>query len=98
MAMQEEMAQGQMEGEGAPAEQGGATDTAQVMNDVANGLAVVTDAIMQSQVPDEVKGRMQAVLQEYVGILQELMGGAPAEQGGAEPMEQVGQPMSPAGV
>lgn len=93
MAMQEEMAQ-----QGAPAEQGGGgQDTAQVMNDVANGLAVVTDAIMQSQAPDEVKSRMQGVMQEYVAILQELMGGGAGPQG-AEPVEQVGQPMSPAGV
>jgi hypothetical protein len=99
MAMQEDMApQGQgMEGEGG-APGGGEADTAQVMNDVANGLAVVTDAIMQSQAPDEVKSRMQGIMQEYVSILQELMGGGGAEPQGAQPMEQVGQPMSPAGV
>lgn len=91
--MEEEMAQGQMEGEG------GGGDAAQIMGDVANGLAVVTDAIMQSGAPDEIKSRMQGIMQEYASLLQELMGGgAPAQGGGAQPMEQVGQPMSPAGV
>ena len=96
--MEEEMQGGGMAAEG----QGGGGDTAQVFNDVANGLAVVTDAIMKSQAPDEIKQRMQGVMQEYVTILQDLMGGggAPAEAqgGGAVPMEQVGQPYSPAGV
>ena len=87
--MEEEMAQGQEQ-------QGGGGDAAQVMGDIANGLAVVTDAIMQSAAPDDIKSRMQGVMQEYVSILQELQGGG--AQGGAQPMEQVGQPMSPAGV
>jgi hypothetical protein len=91
----------EMQGGGMAAEGQGGGDTAQVFNDVANGLAVVTDAIMKSQAPDEIKQRMQGVMQEYVTILQDLMGGgAPAEAqgGGAVPMEQVGQPYSPAGV
>lgn len=95
MAMQEEMPQG------AEAQGGGeAGGTAKVFNDVANGLAVVTDAVMKSQAPDEIKSRMQGVLQEYVSVLQDLTGGggeAP-QGGGAVPMEQVGQPYSPAGV
>jgi hypothetical protein len=94
------MMEEEMQGGGMAAEGQGGGDTAQVFNDVANGLAVVTDAIMKSQAPDEIKQRMQGVMQEYVTILQDLMGGgAPAEaQGGAVPMEQVGQPYSPAGV
>ena len=84
--------------DGMPAE-GGGQDTAQVFNDVGNGLAVVTDAIMQSQAPDEIKGAMQKVLEDFIAITQALTGGGAApQQGGAVPAEQQGQPFSQAGV
>lgn len=83
--------------EQAPAEQGGGNETAKVFNDVGNGLAVVTDAVLKSQAPDELKGAMKQVLDDFVAITQQLMGGA-APQGGTEPVEQQGTPFSQAGV
>lgn len=96
MAMDEGQA---MPAEGAAEQQGGG-DTGQIFNDVANGLAVVTDAVMKSQAPDDLKSRMQGILQEFVGVLQELTGGQAAPAGGVEAAEQGagGQPFSQAGV
>ena len=66
--------------------EGGGGDTGQVFMDIANGLAVVTDAVMQSNAPDDLKGRMQGVMQEYMAIVDELTGGGAQGGGGGQPM------------
>jgi len=83
--------------EGAAPQEGGG-GTAQVINDVGNGLAVVADAVIQSQAPDQIKQRIGALVQEYAAIMQELTGGGAPQGGGAVQVDQGGQPMSPAGV
>ena len=79
--MDEGMNQEQMQQGG-----GGGGDTGQVFMDIANGLAVVTDAVMQSNAPDDLKGRMQGVMQEYMSIVDELTGGGAQGGGGGQPM------------
>lgn len=91
----------EMMGQAAPAAEAGGEGgggTAQIINDVGNGLAVVADAVLQSQAPDEIKQRIGMLVQEYGQIMQELMGGGATAGGGAVPVEQGGAPMSPAGV
>lgn len=83
--------------EQAPAEQGGGNETAKVFNDVGNGLAVITDAVLKSQAPDELKGAMKQVMDDYIAVSQQLMGGG-APAGGTQPAEQQGTPLSQAGV
>ena len=79
--------------------QQGQGDLGELIVNVDSALMSIAEIMTQSSVPDEIKQRIVAVVQEYKDIMQSITGGGQGQsQQGAQPMTDQGQPYNPAGV
>lgn len=89
-----------VEGGNVSDDQGGpTTETAQLTQNVAQGLVTIFELAQKTGAPESALQKMQQSAALFQSAMEELGGGGSAPQGGAEPVDQAeGSPMTPAGV